>query len=157
MIKQIFRTSEDIGAFIIRITLGVVIFPHGAQKLLGWFDGGGFMGTIESFKNNFDVHPVLTVLVILAESVGSLLLILGIGGRFMAFSIGAVMAGAIALVHWQHGFFIDWRLTGQGHGIEFHVLALGMAAMILIKGSGLWSVDSLLTKKWGKRRLGYSS
>src|SRR6185295_19711739 len=67
-----------------RALLGAVMFPHGAQKLLGWFGGYGFDGTMKFFTDTLHVPAPLALLVILAESVGSLLLIAGLGTRLAA-------------------------------------------------------------------------
>lgn len=145
MFRKLIQTNDaDFSLLILRLTLGGVIFPHGAQKLFGWFGGAGFSGTMEGMSTNMGIPKVLVFLVIMAESLGSLSLIIGFISRFMAFGIACVMTGAIAIVHWQHGFFMNWQGQLEGEGFEFHLLAIGIAIAIMIKGGGLWSIDSRL-------------
>ena len=138
-------TPDDFGVFVARLMLSIVFIPHGSQKLLGLFGGYGFTGTMESFTSN-GMPAVLAFLIIMAESLGSLALLFGFFGRFMAFGIGMVMSGAILMVHLQNGFFMNWFGTKKGEGFEYHLLALGLALVIMIKGSGKFSVDRLLLK-----------
>lgn len=146
-IKAIINTRASTTLFIIRLTVGIVILPHGLQKLFGIFGGGGFAGTIDAFGQWFGIPPLVTILVILAESVGSFCLIIGFLGRFMAASIGCVLLGAIFFVVGRWGFFMNWYSEQQrGEGYEFHLLALGMIIAIVIGGSGRWSIDRLMNR-----------
>ncbi len=138
--KMLLATSDQIAPVLLRLTLGGVMFPHGAQKALGLFGGDGVSATIAGF-DKMGVSSVLTMLVIAAEFLGSIGLILGFLTRVAALGIGAVMVGAIQMVHWQHGFFMDWRGTHQVEGFEYHILAIGIAAALLITGGGRWSID----------------
>jgi len=149
LIKKIFSTEDAIGLSIARITLAVVFIPHGAQKLLGLFGGHGFSGTMNFFTSSG--MPVLVAfLVIMAESLGALALLFGFIGRFMALGIFMVMNGAIFMVHLKNGFFMNWMGTQKGEGFEFHLLALGLALIVMLKGSGKFSIDRLISKKFLK-------
>lgn len=139
--KTIFKTDDALSSFILRVMLGIVIFPHGAQKLLGWFGGFGFTGTMGFFTGQMHIPAVLALLVIIGESLGSLGLIIGFLSRIAAFGIACIMIGAIWLVHWPNGFFMNWFGKQAGEGFEYHLLALAISIAILIAGSGLWSVD----------------
>jgi putative oxidoreductase len=147
MWKNLLRTDHDIAPVVLRLTLGIVIFPHGAQKLLGWFGGYGFAGTMQFFTQTMGIPWILALLVVIAEFFGALALIAGFLTRLSAFGIGSVMAGAIAMVHWQHGFFMNWSGQQAGEGFEFHLLAIGIAIALMIKGGGAASVDGALTKR----------
>ena len=147
MFKKLIQTEDEAAMLVARLALGIVFFPHGAQKFLGWFGGGGFGGTLEFFSQQLGVPTFLAVLVILAESLGSISLIVGFLSRFCAFGIGMVMLGAIFMVHLQNGFFMNWSGQAQGEGIEYHILALGLVLAILFKGGGKWSIDRLLTER----------
>lgn len=147
MLKKIATTQPGFTGLILRLTLSVVIFPHGAQKVFGWFGGAGFSGTIEHFGNNWGIPAWLTVLVMLAEFFGSLCLFLGLLGRLMAFSILCVMVGAISIGYEEIRFFMNWQGQQEGEGIEFHILAIGIAMAIIIYGSGRYSIDRLITTK----------
>lgn len=144
--QKLIATDDNWTGLILRLTLGIVIFPHGAQKMLGWFGGGGFGGTIGFFEQTWGIPAFLTVLVIIAEFFGSLGLIAGFLSRLCAVGIGLVMAGAMFMVHWPNGFFMNWTGQQAGEGFEYHLLAIGIALALLVTGSGKWSVDRRLTK-----------
>ena len=96
---SLLRTSPRFTPTALRIGLGVVMLPHGAQKLLGWFGGFGFTNTLRYFTDTLGVSAPLAVLVILAESIGALALVLGLATRVAAAGIAMVMVGAVAMVH----------------------------------------------------------
>ena len=123
------------------------MLPHGAQKLPGCFGGHGFSGTIGHLTGTAHLPWVIAVLVILAESLGSLALVLGLGGRVMAAGIASVMVGAVATVHLASGFFMNWNGTTQNKGFEYHILALALALVVLLRGSGAFSVDRAVTAR----------
>lgn len=131
-----------------RAVLGAVIFPHGAQKLLGWFGGYGFGGTMQYFTDSLHVPAPVALLVILGESVGALLLIAGLGTRLAAFGIALTMLGAIVTTHGSVGFFMNWFGNQPGEGFEYHLLALALAVPLVIAGGGRYAADS-----WLKARL----
>lgn len=143
MLTTLLRTKDDYPAFVLRLFLGVVMLPHGAQHLLGWFGGGGFSGTMEFFAKN-GIPAVLAFLVILGESFGALGLILGLLTRVAAFGIACIMLVAATTVHAQHGFFMNWFGNQKGEGFEYHLLALGIALALLIRGGGALSLDGAL-------------
>ncbi len=145
MLSSLLHTQEDVGAFIARITLGIVILPHGLQKLLGMFGGAGFSGTVEFFVGS-GIPAFVAILIIIGESFGALGLILGLLSRLAAFGITIIMLGAIFMVHLQNGFFMNWFGNQAGEGFEFHLLAVGLGLIILIKGGGKWSVDDAIVK-----------
>ncbi len=145
MVGSIFRTSDDIGAFIARITLGIVILPHGLQKLLGLFGGAGFSGTVEFFVSS-GVPAFVAILIIVGESFGAVGLIVGFLSRLAALGITIIMLGAIVTVHLQNGFFMNWAGTAAGEGFEYHLLAVGLGLIVLIKGGGIWSVDRAIAR-----------
>jgi len=146
MLRRLMRTTHSYALLVLRLALAIVIFPHGAQKLLGWFGGGGVAGTI-GFLAGLGVPSVLAVLVIIAEFFGSLGLVVGLLGRVAAFGIACVMAGAVILVHHKVGFWMNWSGQQAGEGFEFHILALGIALAIMIGGSGALSVDRAVTAR----------
>ena len=146
MLKRLMRTDDSVGLFLVRVFLGLVIFPHGAQKLLGWFGGHGPAWTMDFFTQRLGIAAPLVVLVIIAESFGALGLIVGFLGRIGAFGVLCVMLGAIYTIHLKNGFFMDWYNTGQGEGFEYHLLAIGMALAVMIQGSGRFSVDRMLSR-----------
>ncbi len=145
MLSSIFRTSDDIGAFIARIALGIVMLPHGLQKLLGLFGGAGYSGTVEFFVSS-GIPAFVAILIIIGESFGAIGLIAGFLSRLAALGITIIMLGAIVTVHLQNGFFMNWAGTAAGEGFEYHLLAVGLGLIVLIKGGGIWSVDRAITR-----------
>ena len=143
MIRKLLATTNDILPLVLRLALGVVIFPHGAQKLLGWFGGGGFSATMQGMTG-MGLPGAIVFLVIVAEFFGSLGLITGFLTRFSAFGIAMVMLGAIFTVHAKVGFFMNWMGQQQGEGFEYHLLVLGIALALMIRGGGRFSVDGAL-------------
>ena len=142
--KLLFATPPDISATLLRWTLAVVMFPHGAQKVLGWWKGPGLEGTLSSFTG-MGIPTVFAYLAIAAEFIGPIALAIGLLGRVAAFGIGCVMAVAIAMVHAPNGFFMNWAGNQKGEGFEYHILALGIAVAVMIKGSGAFSLDRLIS------------
>jgi putative oxidoreductase len=145
MLKKLMLTDDDVSRFIVRLFLGIVFFPHGAQKMLGWFGGGGFSGTMQGMTG-MGLPAIIVFLVILFEFFGSLGLIAGFLGRVWAFGVLCVMLGAIFTVHLPNGFFMNWMGNQKGEGFEYHLLAIGMALAVIAKGSGAYSVDRSVTR-----------
>ena len=147
MIKKLLSTDNDSASLVLRLLLGIVFFPHGAQKVFGWFGGHGFSGTMESFTVKMGIPAFLAFLAILAESGGAVALITGLLTRVAAFGIACNMVVAIFMVHLPNGFFMNWFGKQQGEGFEYHLLAIAIAVALMIKGGGRWSVDRLIAKK----------
>src|SRR6266852_7373087 len=139
MIRKLYATDNDSTAAILRLVLGVVFFAHGAQKMLGWFGGFGFSGTMGFFTGTMHIPAPLAFLAIAAEFFGSLGLILGFLTRIAAFGIAVNMVVAIAMVHSAFGFFMNWTGAQKGEGFEYHLLALAITAFLMIRGAGAFS------------------
>lgn len=144
MLKKLFATDESVASFVLRITLGVVIFGHGAQKLFGWFGGHGFDSSMAFFTGTMGVPYIFALFAILIESAGALALVAGLATRFMALGIGATIGAAACMVTLKNGFFMNWFGTKSGEGFEYHLLVVGMALALAISGGGRWSIDGLL-------------
>src|SRR5216110_1926557 len=145
MLNKLFATDDSFAAAILRLLLGVVFFAHGAQKMLGWFGGFGFSGTMGFFTGAMHIPAVFAFLAIAAEFFGGLGLIFGFLTRIAAFGITVNMLVAIAMVHAQFGFFMNWAGTQKGEGIEYHLLTLAATIFLMIKGGGAFSIDRALT------------
>ena len=145
MIRRLCATDDSIATSILRLVLGVVFFAHGAQKMLGWFGGYGFAGTMGLFTGMMHIPAPLAFLAIAAEFFGGIGLILGFLTRIAAFGIGVNMLVAIITVHRSFGFFMNWAGTQKGEGFEYHLLVLAMVAFLMIRGAGAFSVDRFLT------------
>ena len=143
------KTDNSTAPLLARLALGLVMFPHGAQKALGWFGGYGFDGTMGHFTGAMHIPAVFAFLAIAAEFAGSLGLITGLLSRVSALGIGITMTVAIFMGHTANGFFMNWYGNQKGEGFEYHLLAIGLALVVLIAGGGKASVDSLLARKTG--------
>ncbi len=148
MLNKLLKTdSNDYIALITRLVIGLVMLPHGAQKLLGWFGGYGFSGTLNFFTGTLGIPFIISVVVILTESVGSVLLILGFAARINSLLLISTMIGAVATTHFANGFFMNWFGNQAGEGFEYHILYSALALIVLIKGSGMFSIDALLQSR----------
>jgi putative oxidoreductase len=145
MFRKLMNTPNDFAITILRLVLGLVFFAHGAQKTLGWFGGYGFSATMGFFTQQAHIPAVFAFLAICAEFLGGIGLLLGLLGRVAAFGICCNMVVAIAMVHRHFGLFANWYGTQKGEGYEYHLLAIGIALAIMIKGSGAFSVDRALS------------
>jgi len=147
MLSRIIRTSDDKVLTVLRLALAIVVFPHGAQKVLGWFGGFGPSGTYGFLTQQMHIPAVLAILVFAAEFLGPIGLFVGFLSRIAAFGIAVDFAVALFMVHLPNGFFMNWSGQQKGEGIEFFFLAIGIAIAIMIGGSGAWSVDRALTTR----------
>ena len=145
MIRKLFVTDNDGATTILRLAVGVIFFAHGAQKMLGWFGGYGFAGTMGFFTGAQHIPPVFAFLAIAAEFFGGLGLIFGLLTRVASLGIFANMIVAVAMVHHQFGFFMNWTGAQKGEGFEFHLLVLAVMAFLMIRGAGAASLDRLLS------------
>jgi putative oxidoreductase len=141
MLRRLLATDDSTAAAILRLVLGVVFFAHGAQKMLGWFGGYGFSGTMGFFTGTMHIPAPLAFLAISAEFFGGLGLILGFLTRIAALGIAMNMVVAIAMVHSSFGFFMNWTGAQKGEGFEFHLVILAITAFLMIRGAGAFSVD----------------
>jgi putative oxidoreductase len=147
--RAFFATPDDATGLVLRLGLALAMFPHGAQKALGWFGGFGFEATVGFFtQGGFPL--ILTLAIIAAEFLGPIALAAGFFTRWSAFGIGLVMAGAALTVHAQHGFFMNWMGNQKGEGIEYFVLAVALALGLMIKGGGKWSADRAIARRLGQ-------
>jgi uncharacterized membrane protein YphA (DoxX/SURF4 family) len=113
MIRRLFATDDSAATAILRLVLGIVFFAHGAQKMLGWFGGLGFSGTMGFFTGTMHIPPPFAFLAIAAEFFGGVGLVLGLLTRIAAFGIGVTMLVAIVTVN------STARPRGGGRGFRF--------------------------------------
>jgi putative oxidoreductase len=149
--KFLFKTNNSFAPTLARLTLGIVMFPHGAQKVLGWFGGYGFSGTLHSFTDQMHIPAVFAVLAIAAEFLGSLGLITGFLSRIAALGIAVNMIVAVQMVHGANGFFMNWFGNQKGEGFEYHILAIGLALIVIIYGAGKASLDAAIAGRAVKK------
>ncbi len=147
-LKAFFHTEDSTTHLILRVILGLVFLFHGGQKLLGWFGGHGFDGTMGFFTEKLGIPALIAFLVIIGESFGALGLITGFLTRLSAAGIACIMLGAMAIVHWNNGFSMNWGGQQAGEGFEYHLLALGLAIPLILYGGGKFSVDQIVEKRF---------
>lgn len=147
LVKKLLKTHPNMGYSIARLTLGLVIFPHGAQKLLGLFGGYGYTATMESFTTQMGLPSFVAFSIIIIEFFGSISLILGLFSRFWAVSLIGMFIGIIYTTQLANGFFMNWFGNQAGEGYEYSLLIIGLALIIMVNGSGTWSIDKLISKK----------
>jgi putative oxidoreductase len=127
--------------------LGVIFFAHGAQKMLGWFGGYGFTGTMGFFTGVLHIPAVFAFLAIAVEFFGGLGLIFGLFTRVASLGVFCNMIVAIAMVHGRFGFWMNWTGAQKGEGYEYHLLLLAASAFLMIRGAGAASIDRLLSSQ----------
>ena len=145
MIRKLTATDNDGATTLLRLVLGVIFFAHGAQKMLGWFGGYGFTGTMGFFTGVLHIPAVFAFLAIAAEFFGGLGLIFGLFTRVAAFGVLCNMIVAIAMVHGRFGFWMNWTGAQKGEGFEYHLLLIAASAFLIIRGAGAASVDRLFS------------
>jgi putative oxidoreductase len=148
--SPLFRTTPDPVATMVRLTVALVLFPHGAQHVLGWFGGYGFHGTFGWMTGTLGFPAALTVIALVTELAAPFALLLGAGGRIAALGVIGLMLGALS-THVANGFFMNWfgTLPAGSEGFEYHILMIALAAVVVVRGSGAWSVDGILARDQG--------
>jgi putative oxidoreductase len=141
-IRALLATEHAPSLTLTRIALGLVILPHGAQHLLGWFGGYGFAGTVSWMTHDLGIPLPFAVLAVLTEFLAPFALVAGLAGRLAGLGIAGLMAVA-ATTHASNGFFMNWvgSLPAGAEGFEYHLLAMAMGLAVALGGSGAWSVD----------------
>lgn len=139
--RLLLATDAHSSGLLLRLSLALVMFPHGAQKALGWFGGHGWSGTMGFLTGQIGMPSFAAALVILLEFLGPIALLLGAATRPVALGFAGLMVGAIVTVHAPHGFFMNWFGNQQGEGYEYHLLVIGMALALAVSGGGRWSLD----------------
>jgi putative oxidoreductase len=148
MFRRLLRTEGDAAPALARLALALVIFPHGTQHVLGWFGGYGFAGTYGWMTGTLGFPAPLAALALVTEITAPLALLLGLGGRVAALGIVGLMVGALS-THVANGFFMNWfgALPAGQEGFEYHLLAIALAGVVVLRGSGAWSVDRMLGRE----------
>jgi putative oxidoreductase len=147
MKKILLTNPASLTPLIARLALGIVVFPHGAQKLLGWFGGSGFAGTMDFLTGSAGLPWIIALLVILIEFFGSLMLIAGAATRVAALGILGNFIGVVLTSHLTSGFFMNWYAeANKEEGLEYFIQLFGLTLVTLIAGGGKASVDAVLTK-----------
>lgn len=146
-VRALLATDAAAAPLVARTSLALLLFPHGAQHALGWFGGYGFAGTHAWMTKTLGFPAPLAALAIVVELLAPIALVLGIGGRLAALGLFGLMVGA-ASTHTAQGFFMNWfgTMPAGAEGFEYHLLAMALALVVTIKGSGWLSIDRQLTR-----------
>jgi len=133
------RNSQEIGSLLLRVVLGITFFVHGLSKFQGGIDNIGV------WFHSMGIHNFMAYVVATIELVGGLSIILGLGTRIVAAFNVFIMAGAILFVKLPAG------LTGNGKmaGYELELSLMIIALYLVLNGSRIFSIDSLLSKTKG--------
>ena len=142
---RLLDTDDDYVALGLRLVLALVLFPHGAQHLFGWFGGYGYAGTHGWMVGTVGIPGPIATFAIVVEVLAPLALIVGAFGRVAAAGLAGFLLVA-ASTHLGHGFFMNWLGNQQGEGFEYHILALALAMAVAVRGSGACSLDARLTR-----------
>jgi putative oxidoreductase len=128
------------GLLALRVVIGLTLAAHGAQKLFGWFGGGGLRATADFFGDNlgFRMPLAMALAAAVSEFGGGLLFAAGLVTPAASTGIAAVMVVAIATVHWKNGFW-----AGKG-GYEFNLALITVAVAVAATGPGRFSLDRAL-------------
>jgi len=149
IINSLAKTNpNNSNALIARIFLFVVMFPHGAQKLFGWFGGYGWKGTMDYLISVTGTPAFILTIVFLTESIGMVLLLLGLGTRLISGLLIIAMAGAVFVGGHTQYFFMNWFGNQTIEGFEFHLLVIGLALITLLSGGGKLALDYKLKVKY---------
>ncbi|HVY37099.1 MAG TPA: DoxX family protein [Polyangia bacterium] len=145
-LTSLIATQPDGAAALARVALALVMLPHAAQHTGGWLGGFGYTKMMGYFAS-LGIPSPFGFAAIAAEVLAPLALLVGLGGRLAALSIAAVMAVAVATVHAPNGFFMNWLGNQPGEGYEYHLLAIALAGVVFLRGSGRWSLDRHFTER----------
>lgn len=147
---------NSIGLLLARLALGVVLFAHGGQKLLGWFGGYGWSGSMGFMTGTLGIPALFAALAILTEFFGGLLIIAGALTRFIAFATVVEQIVAALVVHLPNGFFMNWtpNMSQAGHGIEMNLAMVGLGLGLFFIGPGAIAIDAKYNIDFVSRLLG---
>jgi putative oxidoreductase len=133
----------NISLLVVRVTVAFTMLSHGVQKLFGWFGGYGFEGTMGFFTNTIGLPYLIALLIILTETIGMILLLIGFLSRYFGIAVIVILLGAIWF-HWPNGFYMNWSGNLSGEGFEFHIVLIALALVLSINGGGTYSLDRFI-------------
>ena len=146
-LRAVVATDAAAAPLVARVSLALVLLPHGAQHALGWFGGYGFRGTLAWMTDTLGFPAPAAALAIVVELLAPVALLFGLGGRLAALGLVGLMLGALS-THLPNGFFMNWfgALPAGSEGFEYHLLAIALALVVVIDGSGAFSLDRRLAR-----------
>ena len=126
---------------LVRVAAGLMLLPHGVQKLFGWFGGYGVDATEQFFAAKLGLPASFALIAGLIEVFGGLALAFGLLTRVAAALVFALMAVAVIWVHLPVGYF--W-MTG---GLEYPLMWGLIALAFVFRGGGAYSIDALIGRE----------
>lgn len=151
MTDQLFSTTSNYAGTVLRVVLGLVLFAHGAQYMLGWFGGNGLKATLQFLTEAMALPWIVALAVICIQFFGAIALVLGMATRLTALAVLGIFVGMISY-HVQYGFYMNWSGTEAGEGFEFHLLVLAMCGALLLVGGGAWSLDRMIATSSNEKK-----
>lgn len=148
---RVAATPDDVMIAFVRIALGGALLCHGLQQVAGLFDGAHLVGTVGSFVPQIRMPTPLAPLAIAVESLGAVALVVGLLGRVAALAVVALTAAAAVQQPKVTDLFMGWSGFEGGAGYEYLVKTLVLAAAVLVRGSGAWSLDRGLCRAVAQR------
>jgi len=139
-------TSAAYSPIFLRLFLALVIFPHGAQKVLGWFGGYGFTGTMAFFTGTMGLPYAVALLPVLTEFLAPVALVFGFFTRIAALALGINFLVVMSVLL-PNGFFMNWFGNQKGEGIEYTLLIFGIVLALIVGGAGRFSADRAIAEK----------
>ena len=149
MFRKLMATDAGWELTVLRLAPGIMISAHALQKVFGIWGGAGLDGIMGFFTGVVHLPVWLGYLVIATECFAGVGLILGLLTRVAAFALFCEMVGAVLLVHFPNGFFMNWeaKMPAGTEGFEFHMLVVAILIAVMIKGGGAASVDGTLSER----------
>lgn len=139
-------TDDSWTGLVARVVAGIVLLPHGAQKLLGLFGGGGLASTLQFFTEVLHLPYLMAWMVIIIEFFGAIALIVGFFPRLWAILISFLFFGIMVTEQGQHGFFMNWMGNQQGEGIEYSLLMIALCIIVILTDGGKYRLLTLKQK-----------
>ena len=141
VLAPVYQNLSGFAHPLLRAAVGLMLVPHGAQKLFGWFGGYGLEATGNFFAGKLGLPASLALMAGLIEFAGGLMLALGLFTRPVAALVTGLMVVAVVQVHWGAGFF--WTAGGFEYPLLWGVAAL----TFVLSGGGRYSLDALLGRE----------
>ncbi len=124
--------QTDLGAAVLRMSLGAMYLAHGVILKFLTFGLAGTAG----FFSSIGLPGWLGYVTAFAEAIGGALLVLGIQTRLVALALTPTLLGAIIWVHAGNG----WVFSGKGGGWEYPLFLIVVSAVVALLGGGSYTL-----------------
>jgi putative oxidoreductase len=142
LVAPLTEALAPFGEPLARLAAGLILMPHGAQKLFGLFGGYGVEATGQFFATKLGLPASLALVAGLIEFFGGLLLAVGLFTRPAAALVAGMMAIAVVTVHLPAGFF--WTNGGFEYPLMWGLVALSF----VLRGGGRYSLDAVIGREF---------